>query len=74
MTLNSDVFYEQINEDWRQGDIVLNIDPRLPRSNVGILCTPQCDIYHNKVDFFYSYWLLIFVMHSEKLLTPKTLF
>lgn len=71
MTLNSDVFYEQISEDWRQGDIVRNIDLRLPKSDIGILCTPQCDIYHNKADFFLFILAADFHYAFRKIVDPQ---
>jgi len=71
MPLNSNVFYEQISEDWRQGDIVLNIDLRLPKSNLGILCNPQCDIHHNKVDFFLFILAADFHYAFRKIVDPQ---
>lgn len=71
MPLNYDVFYQQISEDWRQGDIVRNIDLRLPKSDIGILCTPQCDIYHSKADFFLFILAADFHYALRKIVDPQ---
>jgi len=52
MAFNPLSFYKSIEEDWQQGDIILDVNFSGQKIALAALITPQCDIVQDNADFF----------------------
>lgn len=59
MSLISEGFYKKTEDDWQQGDIVLDVNLSGEKVALAVLATPQCDIYQDKADFY------LFVLNAD---------
>ncbi|MGA1840633.1 MAG: hypothetical protein ACMUIU_08410 [bacterium] len=71
MLSNSNAFYNQKEENWNQGDVVLTIKFNEIKSGIAVLLTPQCDIYHNKADFFLFILTIDFLHSFRRIIDPN---
>lgn len=71
MPSDSRSFYKNIEENWQQGDIVLDATISGQKIDLATLITPQCDIVQDNADFFLFVLTTDFKLSFRKIIDPN---